>query len=102
MIESIAQNEAKREIRKQVPLPTFEEFVNRKQPDSDFFLKPVALLTDAPLLTVAPPPEDRVMTDDPVVPSDLPETAAEMEPATNPTIEPATEPAIPEPAPAPH
>ena len=42
MIESIAQNEAKREIRKQVPLLTLEEFADRKQHDPDFFLKPVA------------------------------------------------------------
>ena len=43
LIESIAQNEAKREIRKQVPLLTLEEFADRKQQNPDFFLKLVGL-----------------------------------------------------------
>jgi hypothetical protein len=107
MIESIAQHEAKREIRKQANLLTFEEFVHHKQSNPDFFLKPVALLAVAPLVSAAGPAEEVVMTDDAVVsPEDQPrtgdggeETQPGPEPATDPAMEPATPVAAIEPEP---
>jgi hypothetical protein len=113
MIESIAQNEAKREIRKQVPLLTFEEFVDRKQHDPNFFLKPVGLSPAAePEIMPTELPIDRpVMTDDVVVPQetavppepliiplDPPVMAEERGEAIQPAPEGATQPAISEPA----
>ncbi len=52
-IESIAENEARRAMRKQAPVLTLEEFVRQKQHNPNFFLKPVALLAGAPLVSVA-------------------------------------------------
>jgi hypothetical protein len=113
MIESIAQNEAKREIRKQVPLLTLEEFADRKQHDPDFFLKPVAVspaaesetmsadeATDRVVMTddVVVPPEIAA-TDEPVIiPLDPPATPEERGEVIQPAPEAATQPAISEPA----
>ena len=116
MIESIAQNEAKREIRKQVPLLTFEEFVDRTQHDPDFFLKPVEVSPAAePEIVAAERSTDRlVMTDDVVVPQEtamtdepliisldppvIPEGNGEaIQPAPAPAIEFVSDPPQPEP-----
>jgi len=113
MIETIAQNEAKREIRKQVPLLTFEEFAERNQHDPDFFLKPVPVSPDADPETVFAvlPTDEPVMTDDVVVPPEIAATddpviipldpavmAVERGEAIQPAPEAATQPAISEPA----
>ncbi len=105
MIDTIAENEAKREIQKQANLLTFEEFVDYKNSNPDFFLKPVALLADAPIVSVAPLAEEVVMTDDAVVSPEEQsrtgdggeETQPQPEPATNPAMEPATPMAVIEP-----
>jgi hypothetical protein len=101
MIESIAQNEAKREIRKQVPLLTFEEFVDRKQQGIDLFLKPVGLPPDdePEMASEAAPPQDAAVTEEPAsVLPDPPAMAEERGEATQPAQEAATEPAMSEPA----
>ena len=41
MIDSTGTHDARRELQKQIGLPTLEEFVSRKQQGTDFFLKPV-------------------------------------------------------------
>ncbi len=68
MTESIAVIAARRTIQKEIAegLP-FEDFAIKKQQGFDFLLKPVAVLADAPLVPVAPPHEDAVMTDDAVI-----------------------------------
>jgi hypothetical protein len=99
-IESIAENEARRAMRKQATILTLEEFVQQKQSNPDFLLKPVALLASAPVVSDAPltagtdEREDIVMTDDAVI---LPDQAAvtgdrgeETYPAADPAMEPAT------------
>ena len=113
MIETIAQNEAKREIRKQVPLLTFEEFADRKQHNPDFFLKLVAVSPDTdPEMVAAEPttdglvmtddvvvPQETVVTDEPlIIPLDPPVMAEERGEAIQPAPEAATQPAIFEPA----
>jgi len=113
MIGVIAENEAKREIRKQVPLLTLEEFADRKQHDPDFFLKLVAVspvaesetmsadeATDRPVGTddVVVPPEIAA-TDEPVIiPLDPLVTPEERGEVIQPAPEAATQPAISEPA----
>jgi hypothetical protein len=113
MIETIAQNEAKREIRKQVSLLTFEEFVDRKQHDPDFFLKLVAvspgaepetvstdLPTDMPVMTDdVVVPQETAITDEPLImPLDPPVMAEERAEAIQPAPEAATQAEISEPA----
>ena len=99
MIETIAQNEAKREIRKQAPLLTSEEFVNRKQQGPDFSLKPVALPADAETVSAAPKPQEIAVSAeaDDTAP-DPPAMAGERGEAIQPAPEAATEPAMSEPA----
>jgi hypothetical protein len=98
-IESIAENEARRAMRKQATVLTLEEFVHQKQQNPDFFLKPVAVLVDAPLVSVAPPDQEIVMTDDAVVPPDEQPTAGsgeeETQPASESASDPVMEPAMP-------
>lgn len=110
MITSIAANEAKRAIRKQLPLPSFDEFVLAKQQGTDFSLKPVALPPAAepaseaqPLeqaavaeeATVAESDKSPSMSEDHVAPVN--ETEAVIEPALEPANIPAAEEAaIPE------
>jgi PAS domain-containing protein len=99
MIETIAQNEAKREIRKQAPLLTFEEFVNRRRPGTDFSLKPVGLPADAETVSAAPPPQEVAVTDEAAdIPPDFPAVALERGEAIQPAPAAATGPAISEPA----
>jgi hypothetical protein len=57
MIESVAEGEARRQIRKEITLLTFEEFLDRKRQGTDFSLKPVAVSPAAgaaPALLEAP------------------------------------------------
>jgi len=91
MIDTIAQGEARRHVRKQLPLMTFAEFVNRKQHPIDVPLKPVAVLATAPMepvLTsdegiaahpsgeeIAPAPSAIAATPEPVLLLVEPETA---------------------------
>ncbi|SRR5579883_1261192 len=49
MIGTMALEDAKREIRKHIPLPTLEEFASQKEPSTDFSLKPVAVPPTAEL-----------------------------------------------------
>ena len=103
MIESIAQNEAKREIRKQVPLLTLEEFADRKQQGADFLLKPVGLSPSAEPEMVAEdvPPQEVAVTDEAAgIPADPPAMAEERGEPDQPAPEAATQPAISEPEPA--
>jgi hypothetical protein len=116
MIESFARSLARNEIEKQVPLLTFEEFVEKNRQDPDFFLKPVGPSPDAdpetasadqpthqPVMThdVVVPPEIAV-TDEPVIiPLDPPVMMAEEGGvAIQPAPEAATQPAISELEPA--
>ena len=103
MIESIAQNEAKREIRKQVPLLTLEEFADRKHQGPDFLLKPVGLSPAAEPEIVAEdaPPQDVAVTDEAAgIPLDPPAIAEERGETDQPAPEAATQPAMSEPEPA--
>src|SRR5580704_5410887 len=68
MIDTIAQGEARRHVRKQLPLMTFEEFVNQKQDQIDVSLKPVAVLATAPM-------EPVLISDEPVASYYAPEIA---------------------------
>ena len=96
LIDSIAQNEARREIRKQLTLPTFEEFVNRKKQAADLFLKPVAVLAEAPMEPITPAAQEVSLNDEPVsLVSEAEVNVPEMEKAMS-APEPATQPAIPE------
>jgi hypothetical protein len=85
MITSIAANEAKRAIRKQLPLPTFGEFVQAKQQGTDFSLKPVAPSLAIATAPEAPPPEQAAISGEAaaviVPPVDTPELVAHTEPA---------------------
>lgn len=99
MIENIAEHEAKRAIRKQVTLLTFEEFVERKKQNIDFFSKPVAVLATADVELTALPPQEAAVPDEPVrIPLDPPETPGERGEVPDPTPDPATQPATSEPA----
>jgi len=103
MIESIAQNEAKREIRKQVPLITLEEFADRKQQGADFLLKPVGLSPAAEPENVAEdaPPRDGTVTDEaPVIHLDPSAAAEERGEADQPAPDAPPQPVISEPEPA--
>ena len=103
MVETIAQNEARREIRKQVPLLTFEEFVDRKQRATDFFLKPVGISPTAEpeiAAEVAPPLEVAVTNEPAGISSDPPPMALERGETDHPAPEAATQPAMSEPEPA--
>jgi hypothetical protein len=51
MIENVAEGEAKRQIRKQMTLLTFEEFLERRKQGADFSMEPVAV---SPVANVAP------------------------------------------------
>jgi hypothetical protein len=86
MIENIAEGEARRQIRKQITILTFEEFLDRKRQGIDFSLKPVAV---APAVEVAPalPETQDVSTPEPVA-----ETSSDPVPPTG-----EAEPEIPQP-----
>jgi len=103
MIESIAQNEAKREIRKLVPLLTLEEFADRKQQGTDFLLKPVGLspAAEAEIVAEDAPPQEVAVTNEATgIPLDSPAMAEETGEADQPVPEAATQPAMSEPEPA--
>jgi hypothetical protein len=73
MIETMAEGDAYREMQKRMTIPTLKEFADQKKTTPDFFLKPVAVLASAPLVSDVPLTEDTedmeeiVMTDDAVV-----------------------------------
>ena len=94
--ESMAKMATRFEIQKQLPLLTFEEFVDRKQHSPDFLLKPVAVLADAETLSVAPAVDDIVMTDDAVIPHDGRDTAEERGEEIQPVPELAIQPTTPD------
>jgi len=89
MIETIAQNEARREIRKQAALLTFEEFVDHKQSNPDFFLKLVAVSPVATMVSNDQPPQEVLMTEDAVMRPEESATAAERGAETSAAPEPA-------------
>jgi hypothetical protein len=94
--ETMAKLAARFEIQKQLPLLTFEEFLIRKQQGINFPLKPVGVSPDAGPASVAPPHEEVVMTDDPVVAPDAGQASVEGGEETSELPEPATTPAMPE------
>ena len=112
MITTIAANEAKREIRKQVPLPTFEEFLDRKRQGTDFSLKPVGGFPAPESETTTPLVAEEAVPTEPVVPAST-ETgstqvnggnpsgesgaAGQMGPVMSPADIPALEPLVVEP-----
>jgi hypothetical protein len=96
MIESMAVHDARTALQKQASLPTFEEFLERKQQGPDFSLKPVAVLADAKTAFAAAPPENIVMTDDAVVRPDDGHQAGEGTRDLTPEAEPAPQPATPQ------
>jgi len=94
--ESMAKIAARFEIQKQLPLLTFEEFLLRKQQGADFSLKLVAVLADAKTAFGTAPPENIVMTDDPVVRPDDGHQEAESTEDLPPDAETAPQPAAPQ------
>lgn len=78
--ESMAVISARHEISKVVSFLTFEEFLDRKQHNPDFFLKPVAVSLDAEPATVAADSaaQETVMTDDVAVSPDGTPTEEEV------------------------
>jgi hypothetical protein len=103
MLESFAESAAKREIQKQVPLLTLEEFADRKQQNPDFLLKPVGLSPAAELEMVAEAaaPQDVAVTDATAgIPPDPPAMAEERGETDQPAPEAATQPPMSEPEPA--
>ncbi len=62
--ESIARAAARWEIRKQLTLLTFEEFLERKKQGTDFFLKPVGPSPAPEIATPADAPEDILAADE--------------------------------------
>jgi hypothetical protein len=107
MITSIAVNEAKRAIRKQLPLPSFEEFMQAKQQGTDFSLKPVALPPAAEPASEAHPLERAAVAEEaavaesdksPSMSEDHPVTVSQEGAAIAPEPEPANIPATEEPA----
>ena len=96
--ESMARLAARFEILKQLPLLTFQEFVDRKQQGTDFSLKPVGLPTDAETVPVAPPPQDAAPSDEPAnIPPDLPAITPGEGEVIQPVPKAATEPPTSEP-----
>jgi hypothetical protein len=97
MVESMAGREARSAIQKEIGLPTFEEFEDRKRQDTDFLLKPVAVLATAETLAVAPAGDGIVMTDDAVIPPDASETPTGGEEEMRQEPESAVKPTGPDP-----
>ena len=95
MITMIANREAENEIRRQLPLPTFEEFVVQKQQGNLFSLKLVAVppAADVPALAEGAAPTEPAVPEEAAAPQA--ELAMQPEAAVVPTIEPA--PFTPEP-----
>jgi hypothetical protein len=60
LIMSMAESDAYREIRKQVPRLTFEEFAEHKKHGTDFSLKLVSVSPAAEAASVTPPPVDAI------------------------------------------
>jgi hypothetical protein len=105
MIESIAASEARREIRKQVALLTFEEFLERRKQGTDSALQPIDPVPTLALTNAAPETEDGSVTIEPHNISFDPVGATQPEAAVEPTTdaaipetaEPEVRPAMPEP-----
>ncbi|HEY4360362.1 MAG TPA: replication initiator protein A [Bryobacteraceae bacterium] len=96
--ESMARMEIRYQIRGQLPLLTFEEFLTRREQGGDFSLKLVAHSPVAESLLVIAPPEELIAAQDPSsVPADLPEAAPAGDSANAPEVEPETNLAMPEP-----
>ena len=102
MIESVAAHEARRELQKQIGLPTLEEFVNWKQQGTDLFLKPVGPSPAPELATVELESEDGTAKSDPSsVPADPAPTGetesaiVPPEPTAEAAIEATAEPEVP-------
>jgi hypothetical protein len=95
MIETMAEGDAIREMRKQANPMTFEEFVAKKQQTPAFFLKPVALSAVAQLASVDDPADELIMTDDAAVAPEEETAAGDRGEETGGVSEPAMEPATP-------
>jgi hypothetical protein len=94
MITTMATHAAKDQIRRQLTLLTFEEFVNRKKQGTEFSLKPVAAALTAESASAPVAVQDTAAQDEAATLSADPLAPTAQ---TEPAIQPATEPAIPEP-----